>query len=329
VTVSSSVMSLTGLVDVGVVIRRLRSSGLAETAAVALYGNYTTLAVPMFHLPPTLITPIACAIVPPLTAAKERADLAAQTRLRHTGLQVAMLLLLPCAVGLSVMAHPILSLFFATPSVDLAAPLLSVLALAVPFVGLLSVTNSVLQVYHLERKPITSMLCGAAVKLAASTLLIGMPTVGIYGAPIGTLLCYGTAALLNLSFVQSRIGSLGEARAWLWRPFVAAVGCGAVATLARSALVLYLPTPFATLLALVLAVLGYGLFLLLLGGLSTDLLSALPPMQGLGRFFEKISSRFGLAKRRPHVTVCSKERNCETNGELQKKQGSAEGAGPL
>lgn len=317
VTVSASVMSLTGVIDVGVVIRRLRHCGYAEEAAIALYGNYTTLAVPMFHLPPTLITPIACALVPPLTAALERGDATATQRLNHAVLRVGMLLLLPCSVGLSVMAHPILSLFFATPSVELAAPLLSVLALSVPFVGLVSITNAQLQVYRQERKPILSMLCGAAVKLVVSTVLIGMPAVGIYGAPIGTLLCYGTIAMLNLAFVQARVGSLGKRGEWLWRPFVASLGCGASATLARTLLLSWLPASLATLVALAIAALCYGVLLLLLGGAPRELLD-LPPVR---RLYDWIRKKGGdrfllLSRRRP---ACKKERNCESNGELQKE----------
>ncbi len=318
VTLSASVMSLTGLIDVGVVIRRLRRSGLAETAAVALYGNYTTLAVPMFHLPPTLITPIACAIVPPLTAALERGDTVAEQRLRHTTLRIGMILLLPCAVGLSVLAHPVLSLFFAQPSVDLAAPLLSVLALSVPFVGLLSITNSLLQVYGLERKPIFSMLCGAVVKLIASIALIGMPSVGIFGAPIGTLLCYGTIAMINLAYVRRYLGDLGAGRDWLYRPFAASIGCAASASLARYALLGAMGARGATLLAICTAVAVYFGLLLLMGGVSAEDLSQIEPLK---KIMDKIKKGlFGaclVKKREAHAAEPSaKERKWDSNGEL-------------
>ncbi len=270
ITVSSSVMSVTGLVDVGVVIRRLRSAGMAEAAAVALYGNYTTLAVPMFHLPPTLVTPIACAIIPPLTAARERNDTAEQRRLRHLCLRITMLLLLPCAVGLSVFAHPVLSLLFARPAVDLAAPLLSVLALSIPFVGLLAVTNSLLQVYHHEKKPIVSMIVGAAVKVVASFVLVGIPTVGIFGAPISTLLCYGSIAILNLIAIRRYVGDFGAPSNLLYKPFFACLGCATVATFCRYGLIFVVGEHIATLLALAVAACSYFALLARLGGISVQ-----------------------------------------------------------
>ena len=72
ITISASVMSLTNLIDAAIVQRLLQSTGLSQVAATELYGNYTSLAVPMFNLPPVLIYPISYSIVPLLTAAKQR-----------------------------------------------------------------------------------------------------------------------------------------------------------------------------------------------------------------------------------------------------------------
>lgn len=298
VTLCASVMSLTGLVDVMVVIRRLRATGLTETAAVALYGNYTTLAMPMFHLPPTLITPIASAIVPALTAAYQKKDLLAQEQLRKTTLQTTCILMIPCAVGLSVMAHPILSLFFAAPSVAIAAPLLSVLALSVPFVAVVTVTNSFLQVYHKERKPIFAMLAGAAVKLIASYLLIGNPRIGIYGTPIGTLLCYFCIAAVNLLFVTREIGSLPSMLSLCLKPFCASAVSVSLSTLVRYAALPYLGATFSTVLALGTCVIAYFLLLLSLHGIGEQEISLLPK----GEKILHILRRIGLFRTKNHTT---------------------------
>ena len=42
VTLSSSVLSLTDMIDSAIVIRRLMSIGLINKEAVSLYGNYTS-----------------------------------------------------------------------------------------------------------------------------------------------------------------------------------------------------------------------------------------------------------------------------------------------
>ena len=64
VTLSSSVMSLANLIDLTVISRRLQSIGFTAAGASAIYGNYTTLAVPMFNLIPVLVYPIGYSLVP-------------------------------------------------------------------------------------------------------------------------------------------------------------------------------------------------------------------------------------------------------------------------
>ena len=117
--------------------------------------------------------------------------------------RITAIIALPCALGMAAIPRYILSSLFTQTSAERMAPLLSVLAIAVFFIGLLATTNCALQAAGKERLPIISMLAGAAIKLAASWILIGIPAVGIYGTPISTVLCYAVAAGLNLILWQS------------------------------------------------------------------------------------------------------------------------------
>ena len=201
ITISASVMSLTDLIDVMIIIRRLQNIGFSEAAAVAMYGNYTSLAVPMFNLPPVLIYPIAYSIVPMISSAVASGDENKAVNIINNALKVAVMTAIPTSLGMSVFAKPILNIFYKSASVDMAAPLLSILSLSVFFICILAITNSVLQAYGLERKPIISMIFGAAVKLISSILLIGTPSIGINGAPIGTFLCYLTITVINFYYI--------------------------------------------------------------------------------------------------------------------------------
>ena len=64
ITMSSAVVSLSGLLDLSLVMNRLTDIGYTEAEANALFGNYTGLVQPLFNLPTSLITPIALGIVP-------------------------------------------------------------------------------------------------------------------------------------------------------------------------------------------------------------------------------------------------------------------------
>ena len=222
ITFSSLVMGLTGMIDLVIVQRRLQQIGYLPAAATAFYGNYTTLVVPMFNLPPALIYPIATAAVPLLSATLAAGDRAAGERLVSSILRITSLIAMPCALGMAVFSRPILRLFFRADMADAAAPLLSVLAIGSLFLSLLSVTNAILQANGLAGRPVISMLLGGAVKLASSYLLIGMPQVGTMGVPLGTVLCYLAAMLCNLGMMMKQLSLRPSLSYTFFRPFLAA-----------------------------------------------------------------------------------------------------------
>lgn len=288
ITTSASVMSLVGLLDLVLVQRRLRLIGYTAAQATAFYGNYTTLAVPMFNLPPALIYPIATAALPMISAAVAGGRSAAADRLTQSVLRITALIAMPAALGMAVFSRPILQLFFPADMADSTAPYLSVLAPAVLFLSLLSVSNAVLQANGKASRPMISMLIGAAVKLVSGYILMGIPSVGGFGVPIGTLLCYVTALLLNFYFL-ARDGeyALSPGR-MLFRPFAAsflAVG---------GALGIYLllggatAPRFAVLLCMAVAVLLYTAAVFLTRAVTPEELSLLPLPRRLRRLFSSV-----------------------------------------
>ena len=88
-----------------------------------------------------------------------------------------------------------------------------VLGVASVFVCLMVASSGILQAYGREKLPVWTLLAGGAVKIAASIALVSRPDIGIHGAPISTLLCYGLIAALNLGAIRRSIPTqvrLGE-----------------------------------------------------------------------------------------------------------------------
>ena len=260
VTVSASVMSLTNMLDTAMIQRILSDSMSAEEAA-AVYGNYTSLAVPMFNLPPVLVYPIAYALVPRV-AASLGAD---RSRQVENALRYAVSLALPCAFGLTVLADPILCLLYSDVSAHTASPLLVCLAPSSFFVCMLAVTNSVLQACGQEKKPVCAMICGGAVKCVAGVILLRK--YGIAGAPVSTFLCYLTATVMNFAFtVKSCRIRLSFQRVFL-RPLAASVCCAFTALLCEP-MIGCIP-------AIIAAAAVYGAVLIMTGAVTGDEIRAL------------------------------------------------------
>jgi stage V sporulation protein B len=206
VTLSSSLSGLSRVIDMSMILRRLQTIGYESSVAAAMYGCYSTLAVPVYSIPSALIAGISVSLVPSLTSAVEKGDAERANELVNSSLKMCLFLSLPCAFGLAVFAKPLLSLMFVgeEEAVRMAAPLLTGLAFSVCSSCLLGVTNAILQAYHKELFPIYAMLVGTVLKTVSAYFLIGCEGIGIYGAVISTLICNTAAVAVNLYYIDTR-----------------------------------------------------------------------------------------------------------------------------
>lgn len=284
VTISASVMSLAGMIDTALIQRVLLDSGASEEMAATLFGNYTSLAVPMFNLPPVLVYPIAYALVPVVASAisigkREKAAEAVEGSIR-----CAIIIGLPCALGMAVLAEPILCLFYKDSSAALAAPLLTCLAPSSLFVCILAVTNSVLQGCGRERLPVISMLAGAVVKSVSGYILIGK--LGIIGAPISTFLCYLTVTALNFAFVVRACKVKFNLAKTFLMPLVAGALCAITAYFANSLVSPFVGGKLACILAVLLAAAVYLASVLLTRAVTLDEIKSLIGKRRIGKEIE-------------------------------------------
>ena len=220
VTLGASLSSLTRVVDMALILRRLGDLGHDSTTAAAMFGSYSTLAVPIYHLPSALIAGIGVSLVPSLTSAVADGSEEKQNSLVSVAIRLSTAVAVPCAFGLAVFSRPILSLLFGgeDEAIGLAAPLLAVLGVSVPSACLLTVTTSILQAHKKATLPIFSMLAGTAVKAILGYILIGDPEVAMMGAPISTLLCNLTAVSMNFYFIDRCGAYSGKLMPELIRP---------------------------------------------------------------------------------------------------------------
>jgi stage V sporulation protein B len=200
VTVSSVLVSLTRIVDMSMLMNRLQGS--SET--LAIYGSYSTMALPIYNLPSSLVAGIALALVPSITNAVQLKQSERESQLIASGFKLCALIAFPAALGIGVYSEQILGLLFfgETEAISVSSPLLSMLATSVFASCLVQVGNSVLQAKGKILHPIISMLVGMLVKTVSAYVLIGIPNIGAMGAPISTLFCNITVVVMELWFIE-------------------------------------------------------------------------------------------------------------------------------
>ena len=174
-----------------------------ENISRTLYGNYSG-ALNIYNLPTSLMAAVTAAVIPAVSGALARRDRRGAGRITGSALRISALAACPMAVGLFVLGEPIMALIFPNLNPQLAGPLLSTLGLATLFVCMMLVCNSILQAHGVVSLPVIIMVAGGVVKIITNYNVVIQPTIGIYGAPMGNTLCFALCMTLDL-VVMSRV----------------------------------------------------------------------------------------------------------------------------
>jgi stage V sporulation protein B len=296
------------------IMRRLQDIGISIGESNSIYGAYTTLAVPVFSLVPSLIAPISMALVPQLAAFVEKKNISGQSTVVENSMRLTVLLALPASLGLVAFARPMLDVIFAgqTYAVEIAAPLLSVLGASVLFSCLITTTNAILQSYGKTTLPIISMFIGVAVKFAVSYVLIGNEFFGVMGAPIGSLACNITVTAINIVFMCNNKDVIIDIKKIFFKPaWISLLSVGVAFAVYIFMFETLKSSLSALVLAIVVAVLIYFVFSRIAGSITDDDILSLP-------FGEKLMGRRDKDKKTKEKRKNDGESNCCT-----KKKGAS------
>ena len=154
----------------------------------------------VFNMPCAFITPITISIIPAITAQLTTGKRREAKETAESSARVTALISMPCAVGLAVLAEPIIALLgsYSGERLELASQLMSILGICIIFNATVLLTNAIMQANGHAVIPVVNMFVGGLIKLGAVLILTRNPHIGIVGTPIGSLLCYVVITILNL-----------------------------------------------------------------------------------------------------------------------------------
>ena len=291
ITLGASIMPLVGNIDSALVVRRLMSIGFSLSEANTQFGALTGIVNPLVNMPAVISLALSMSLVPALSAAVSAKNTALTKRTAKTGIKLAILIGLPCAAGMFALALPIVRLLFGGRESDetlrLAAGMLETMAFGVLFLTLLQATTGILQGIGRIFVPMMTLAIGAAVKIAVNYVLVGNPEIGVKGAPVGTLLCYGIAAVFNLVLALRASGAAFKPMEMLIKPLLA-TACMTAAVYAFISVAGEVSNTVLTLGGVAIGGLVYAAMLVLLRVLNTDEWRMLPGGSRLVKLLVKL-----------------------------------------
>lgn len=206
-------------------------SGLVETVPNYLYGCYKGFAYSVFNLVPSITSVLGVSALPVLATAWVEQNKSSIKKNIESMVKVTALIAAPAGIGITVVAGPILNLLYSGKEreVAVATPILLILGLAALFSGLSVPLTNMLQAIGKEKIPVRNILIGAVIKFILNFILVGIPSLNIIGAPIGTLVCYVFNFAANFYSLVKCAGVRLDIKTILLKPTFSALLCGGAA----------------------------------------------------------------------------------------------------
>ena len=201
ITLTSAIGSISNVIDLGIIMKRLLSAGYTELQASILYGNYTTLAIPMLNLVATLIAPASAILLPIVSNSSVKNNKKLLGGKLSTTSKIICFVSIPISFLFMFRAKEILSIIFEDSSAVMSAPLLQLLAPGIIVMSFLTIINTVLEGLGKTNIPLIALSIGIVVKIIVSYILIGVGDFGVMGAPIGTISSYLVSFLISAYYL--------------------------------------------------------------------------------------------------------------------------------
>ncbi|RCW54683.1 polysaccharide biosynthesis protein [Halanaerobium sp. ST460_2HS_T2] len=215
ITLGALVMPLMSLVDLVFVPNRLQAAGYMVREATALYGMFAAVAMPLVNFPTIITVSLSASLVPSIAEAFTLGKYKLINYRTQTALRLTVLISLPAAVGLFLLAEPLTEIIFAEPG---AAVPLRFVAWGVFFIALQQTSTGILNGIGKTSIPARNLMIGAVFNGIINYTLTAIPGIGIRGAALGTTIGFAIAAFLNLYFVKKETSFVINSKTMILKP---------------------------------------------------------------------------------------------------------------
>lgn len=288
VILSQTVYQISSLLDGSVFSYVLDGKGFNDIQRSELWGIYSNKYNMLINVPISIATAMAAAIVPSIvTSREEGANLVVKEKV-HDTLKFNMLIAIPSAFGLAALASPILRLLLKDANL-LPARMLTIGSIAVVFYAFSTLTNAVLQGINRMRLPVIHSVIALGIHIIVLYLLLQFNGLGAYALVISNIVFALVVSILNWISVARLLSYKQEIK----KTFIIPTGCSIF--MAGVAYLVYWVSyntvksnTISTLLAIIFAVIVYGVLLLVFKAVTETELVKMPMGRTLARIAVKL-----------------------------------------
>lgn len=288
VLLSSTIYNCNALIDEAVFKNISVFQGYAESQYGNWNGIYSGKYQVLINVPIAIASSIAASSVPSLTAAYASGKRGEAKKQIATATRFVMVIAFPCAVGMGVLASPIMQLLFGDAS-EITARILQVGAPAIVVFSLSTLTNGLLQGMNRMKEPIKNAIIALVLHLIVLVALMLVFDLNIFAVVLANISFGLLMCIFNANSIRKYSGYRQEVRRTFIIPAICSVGMGVVVWLVYQ-LILYVlrSNAIATVVAIAAGVCVYAALLLLMRGLTEQEILRFPKGRSLVALAKKL-----------------------------------------
>lgn len=276
VILGQTVYQLSSIIDGSLFGHVMAAKGFDEESKGILWGIYTGKYNLLINVPVSIASAMAVAIIPSIVASKTNGMIYDVKQKVHSAVKLNMLIAIPSAVGLAVLASPILQLLF-RDNRDLPANLIRYGSVAIIFFALSTITNAVLQGIDQMRLPVIHSAISLGIHIVLVFLLLKFTNLDTYVLIIGNITFALLVCVLNWLAVAKHLNYKQEIMKTFLMPGGCAVVMGIFTFLSYKGTYLFVKmNSISTLVSIIVSVIIYGFLLVITKTITKEELYRIP-----------------------------------------------------
>lgn len=276
VILSATVYNISNLIDQTMFSNIMAAQGMAEKEYSSLLGLLNGQYDTMTNIPLSVSSALAASFMPSLVTTMQTGN----RKQIHSKINMVsrfnMLIAIPCAAGFITLSGPILNLLYFNQDNAIPSLMLRIGGISVVFFCLSTVTNAALQGLDRMAAPVKNAAISLVIHVVALFIMLVVFKWEIYSIPISKIIFAGSICILNAHDLRGACGYMQEQKQTFVIPTIASVIMGAVSLLVHLLCVLFIGEMAAAVIAIIVAVIVYGIALVVLGGITEEEILSAP-----------------------------------------------------
>lgn len=287
VILSTAIYNICDIIDNGMFnrIMTMNGKGVEKTSVWGVFtGEYKLL----LNVPIALSNAMSASTVPTLASCISSGDKKSARKKISAAMRFTMVIAFPCAVGLGVLALPIMSMLF-RDGYELAAGLMHIGCINILFFSMSTLTNGILQGINRMKIPVRNALISLVVHVAVLYVLLTKTDLEIYAVVIANFVFALLMSILNQMAIHKYLRYRQEIARTFIVPALSSGIMGLFIFGIYKLCALGLPNIVSTLISIICGMMIYFVLIIRLRGVRKEELYTMPMGRTIARVAEKLS----------------------------------------